>query len=81
MKTSPSQGTFQEEFERRLTGIKTRGAELGLSMSHICREGGASRGTPERWKTQIPLTILLIDAMEKVVIDAEKKEREQKNGN
>ena len=60
-------GSFQEAFEQRLVGIKERAAKVGMTVTDVCTSAGVARATPERWKTQIPLTVKLIDRMEAAV--------------
>lgn len=66
-------GTFEEEFNRRLNDIIKRGEVHGLTLTHICREAGVARATPDRWRAKPPLSITLVDKMEAIVAAAEKK--------
>ncbi|QNJ57357.1 SaPI-like transcriptional repressor [Pseudomonas phage Dolphis] len=65
-------GTFEEEFNRRLSDIVKRGEAQGMTLTHICREAGVARATPDRWKSKPPLSVTLVDKMEAVVVAAEK---------
>lgn len=65
-------GTFEEEFNRRLSDIVKRGEAQGLTLTHICREAGVARATPDRWRAKAPLSVTLVDKMEAVVAAAEK---------
>ncbi len=65
-------GTFEEEFNRRLSDIVKRGEKQGLTLTHICREAGVARATPDRWRAKAPLSVTLVDKMEAVVAAAEK---------
>lgn len=66
-------GTFEEEFNRRLSDIVKRGEAQGMTLTHICREAGVARATPDRWKAAPPLSITLVDKMEAVVAKAEQE--------
>lgn len=72
-KTNPKPGTFEATFADRLDEIERRGRAVGLTMTHICREAGTARATPDRWRNQAPLSVKLMDKMEAVVAAAEKK--------
>lgn len=72
-KYTPKPGTFEEAFATRLDDIERRGKAVGLTMTHICREAGTARATPDRWRAEAPLTVKIIDKMEEVVAAAEKK--------
>lgn len=72
MKKAPP-GSFQEVFEKRFEDIKGRAAKAGITVTDLCNAAKVSRATPERWKTQTPLTIKIIDRMEKAVVEAEKR--------
>lgn len=70
---SPAPGSFEAEFQSRLDKIRKRGAAVGLSVSSICESAGVARATPDRWRDKTPLTITLVDKMEAVVAEAEKR--------
>lgn len=65
-------GPFQDEYLRRLDEIESRGRECGLTLTHICREAGVARATPDRWRKRPPLSVALVDRLEAVVTAAEK---------
>ena len=64
-------GSFEEAFEKRLSSIEERGHKVGLTLTHICREAGVARATPDRWSKEAPKSIRLVDELEAVVIRAE----------
>lgn len=64
-------GPFQTEFLSRLDAIESRGKAVGLTLTHICREAGTARATPDRWRKRPPLSVVLIDKLEAVVAQAE----------
>ena len=59
--------SFEAEFYRRLDSIIERGSVVGLTLTHICREAGIARATPDRWEKNAPLTVRLIDKIEGIV--------------
>lgn len=71
-KKKAAEGSFEKLFQDRLDTIVERGRAVGLTLTHICREAGTARATPDRWRAKSPLTITLVDKMEKVVADAER---------
>lgn len=64
-------GSFSREFNDRLNAIEERGKACSLTLTHICRESGVARATPDRWRAEVPLTVRLIDKMEAVVAERE----------
>lgn len=58
---------FEQVFRERLQSVIDRGAKVGLTLTHICRESGTARATPERWRRSAPKTIRQLVAMEQVV--------------
>lgn len=68
----PAVGSFEAEFQSRLSGIYQRGKAAGLSVSAICDLADVARATPDRWRARTPLTVALVDKMEAVVADAER---------
>lgn len=69
----PAPGSFEAEFQSRLSKIYERGKNAGLSVSAICEGAGVARATPDRWRAKTPLTVTLVDKMEAVVAEAEKR--------
>jgi hypothetical protein len=65
-------GTLSRLFIDRLNYIEERANKIGMTMTHICRESGVARATPDRWRASTPLTLQLIDKMEAAVAEAEK---------
>jgi hypothetical protein len=63
--------TFTEVFHERIDEINRRAIAAGITITQVCRESGAARATPDRWRKKAPKTIELIDEMEKVVVAAE----------
>lgn len=68
---APKPGTLSREFIDRLNSIEERAHKVGKTMTHICRDSGVARATPDRWRASTPLTLQLIDKMEAVVAEAE----------
>lgn len=68
---APPRDSFTKEFYARLDNIEARAKACGLTITHICRESGVARATPDRWRAKPPLTVELIDRMESVVAKAE----------
>lgn len=64
--TTPAR-SFEGEFKRRLSEIIERGSACGLNISQLCREAGVSRATPDRWRTDVPLSVRLVDQLDAVV--------------
>lgn len=67
----PAQGSFEEAFYDRVDGIVQRGKAVGLTITDICAKSGVARATPDRWREKAPLSITLVDKMEKAVVEAE----------
>lgn len=64
--------TFEQVFIERLNSVEARAKKLGMTITHVCRESGVARATPDRWRANTPNTITLIDKMEAVVAAHEK---------
>ena len=64
--------TFEQVFIERLNSVEARAKKLGMTITHVCRESGVARATPDRWRANTPNTIALIDKMEAVVAAHEK---------
>lgn len=75
----PAPGSFEADFKARLNDIYERGKKAGLSVSAICDSAGVARATPDRWRAKTPLTITLVDKMEAVVAEAEKRAGDNAN--
>jgi lambda repressor-like predicted transcriptional regulator len=67
------ENTFEEEFYRRVELIKARAKKAGTNITHLCRESGVSRTTPERWEKRVPKSIALIDQMMAVLREIERE--------
>lgn len=63
--------SFEQVFIQRLDSIIQRGEQVGMTLTHICRETGIARATPDRWRKEAPKTIALLDKMEAAVAAAE----------
>jgi hypothetical protein len=63
--------TFYDTFLDKLDALESRAKAVGITMTHICRDCGISRATPDRWRNAVPRTIEIIDQMEEVVRKAE----------
>lgn len=63
--------SFEQTFNERVDDIIARGEKVGLTVTHICRETGIARATPDRWRKECPKTIKLVDKMDEVVSAAE----------
>jgi enamine deaminase RidA (YjgF/YER057c/UK114 family) len=75
MNTEVQAGEFEKQFQNRLDNIEARGKAVGLTLTHICRDSGIARATPDRWRKDTPLSIKLMDQMEAIVIIAEQKSK------
>lgn len=64
--------TFEQEFQGRIAELVDRAYKAGVTLSHICRETGIARATPDRWREHTPKTITLVDQIEAAVVKAEK---------
>lgn len=73
MSVSNTAKTFEQVFHEWLDDIERRGQEVGMTITHICRDSGVARATPDRWRVATPLSVTLIDKMAGVVAAAEKK--------
>ncbi|WP_443698623.1 hypothetical protein [Pseudomonas sp.] len=67
----PEEGSFAEAFYTRVDALIKRGAAVGITVTDICVSSGVARATPDRWREKAPLSITLVDKMEKAVIAAE----------
>lgn len=67
----PAPGSFEEAFYKRVDSIVKRGKEVGITITDICQQSGIARATPDRWREKAPLSITLVDKMERAVIAAE----------
>lgn len=67
----PASGSFEEAFYSRVDSIVQRGKAVGITITDICTGSGVARATPDRWREKAPLSITLVDKMEKAVTDAE----------
>lgn len=56
--------TFTDAFKDRLAKLEREAAELGETLTSVCRATGISRATPDRWRREVPNTIVLLDKME-----------------
>lgn len=72
-KTVVTKTSFAEVFLRRISNIEARANKAGITITHVCRDSGIARATPDRWRKKVPNTIALIDKMEAVVAEAESK--------
>lgn len=71
--TKAPPGSFEAEFNRRVDAIIERASKVGMSVSQLCKRSGAARATPDRWRSNTPLTVRLVDKFESVVAEAERK--------
>lgn len=67
----PAPGSFEEAFYKRVDSIVKRGKEVGITITDICQDSGIARATPDRWREKAPLSITLVDKMERAVVAAE----------
>lgn len=65
--------TFTDHFQQRLAKLEKEASDLGESWSSICRGTGISRATPDRWKREVPNTVVLLDKMEAYLADKRKQ--------
>lgn len=71
-------GGFEAEFRRRVDDIFKRGEAVGLTVTAICKGTKTARATPDRWRKKAPLSITLVDRMEKFVAEEEARQRKAK---
>lgn len=71
-------GEFSALFLKTLDNIEERAKAVGLTITHVCREAGVSRATPDRWRENVPNTVALLDKMLGVVQRAEQNQPNQK---
>ena len=64
---------FSELFIERLDELERRAKAIGITITHLCRDSGAARATPDRWRAKSPNTIERMDALEKALEAAELK--------
>ncbi len=64
-----SSKSFSEVFAERVAKIEEDAKKVGLNFTSICEIGGISRATPDRWRKEVPKTILLVDQMEQIIAD------------
>jgi hypothetical protein len=65
--------SFETEFKERVSSIFERARIVGLSLTEACRQADIARATPDRWLKIPPNSVKLVDRLDAVVIDAEKK--------
>lgn len=65
--------TFYQQFLERLNAIEKRAQAVGITITHVCRDAGIGRSTPDRWRHKAPKSIQILDDMEKAVEAAEQK--------
>lgn len=66
-------GVFSSLFLERLDDIERRAQKIGLTITHVCRDSGVARATPDRWRANVPKSVKLMDDLEKAIIAAEQK--------
>ncbi len=71
--------SFTEVFHHRINQIEARAQAAGITLTHVCRDSGIARATPDRWRKKVPLTVELIDKMEAVVVEAEQRQAAPNN--
>lgn len=76
-KNKAAEGTFEAAFNERLEKIIERGKAVGMTLTDICSEADVARATPDRWRAKPPLTVTLIDKMEKAVTEAEARKKQK----
>lgn len=68
-----NKGNFYSTFLQKVDSLEERAKNVGITLTHICRDAGIARATPDRWRKQAPKSIRLIDEMEAAVAAAEEK--------
>jgi hypothetical protein len=63
--------TFYDDFLARLDSLESRARAAGITLTHMCRDAGIARATPDRWRKSAPKSIRAIDELEKAVVAAE----------
>ncbi|MNN86920.1 hypothetical protein D3C81_2043980 [compost metagenome] len=76
-KSKVAPDSFEAAFNERLEGLIERGKAIGMTLTDICNDANVARATPDRWRANTPLTVVLIDRMEKAVAEAEAKAGKQ----
>ena len=64
---------FSELFIERLDELERRAKAIGITITHLCRDSGVARATPDRWRAKAPNTVERMDALEKAIEAAEQK--------
>ena len=59
---------FVETFIATLDKLEADAIKVGETLTSICRTTGISRATPDRWRKEIPKTILLMAEMQGIVV-------------
>ena len=68
---------FSHQFIAKLDEIERRAKAIGITITHLCRDSGVARATPDRWRAAMPNTIDRVDALEKALEAAEEKAGKQ----
>lgn len=69
----PLETSSEHWFRNKLYDLESRGKNVGLNLTTICRIAGISRATPDRWKRQSPMTIQILTRIEEIVEEREKE--------
>lgn len=60
---------IKQQFNAALDQLEKDAAEVGLTLTSICRTTKVSRATPDRWRKDTPMTVEILASMQKVVAD------------
>jgi hypothetical protein len=60
-------GSFSEVFRLRLEKIESDAKAVGANLTIVCKIAKISRAGPTRWRNDIPMTIKVMDKMERAV--------------
>lgn len=71
-----ARGPFQQLFLKRLDTIEARAKAAGSTITHLCRESGIARATPDRWRVRPPKSVELMDQLEAALVAVEQKAAE-----
>lgn len=69
---------FSELFIERLDDIERRARAIGSTITHLCRDSGVARATPDRWRKETPNTVSRMDALEEALVKAEREAEAKK---
>lgn len=66
-----STGSYIKDFYATLDRLEVDAKAVGLTLTSICKITKISRATPDRWRREVPTTVMLLERMQQVVRDEE----------